>query len=285
MTNFLSVKDWDKFQHYRDRNPPWIKLHTSLLEDYDFATLPGVAKGQLLLMWLLAARTDNKIPNDRVWIAHSLRIPAKSLEIEMLVDGGWLIVQGEPGKGRENWTTRYISKEIRELVWKRDGGRCQECGSTEALEYDHKVPVSRDGTGEAENIQLLCRKCNRKKRNRLPSAEQPATQLRKTETETETETDGAFDLFWKAYPRRAGSNPKAAALKAWSASKIPHDVLLEGATRYAAFCEATNKTGTEYVKQAVSWLSLRFEGWAQDWTPPEKQTTWVDDEIGKLSVG
>ena len=90
------------------------------------------------------------------------------------------------------------------------------------------------------------------------------------EAEAEAEAYVLFDLFWKAYPRRAGSNPKAAALKAWSASKIPLSVLLEGATRYAAFCAATNKTGTEYVKQAVSWLSPGFEGWAQDWSTGEQ---------------
>jgi len=27
----LRVKNWGKFQHYKDRNPPWIKLHRGLL--------------------------------------------------------------------------------------------------------------------------------------------------------------------------------------------------------------------------------------------------------------
>ena len=100
--------------------------------------------------------------------------------------------------------------------------------------------------------------------------------------------DTAFSAFWKAYPRRAGGNPKAAARKAWE-TRVEEEsvaILQHGAERYAAYCEATEKVGTEYVKQAVSWLSPKFEGWAQDWgAPATKNPSWVDDEIGKLSVG
>ena len=38
----FSVKNWDEFQHYKDRNPPWIKLHNHLLDDYEFEMLGGV---------------------------------------------------------------------------------------------------------------------------------------------------------------------------------------------------------------------------------------------------
>ncbi len=98
-------------------------------------------------------------------------------------------------------------------------------------------------------------------------------------TEAEADTDKIyFDLFWKAYPRREGSNPKAAARKAWEKRVAEESVaiLQHGAERYAAFCEATNKTGTEFVKQAVSWLSPSFEGWAQDWSIEKPKQTYKD---------
>lgn len=88
--NRLVVANWGKFQHYRDRNPPWIKLHTSLLDDYDYQKLNDRAKWQLLSIWLMAARQDNRIPDDRSWIASILHISPEDLELELLVDSGWL---------------------------------------------------------------------------------------------------------------------------------------------------------------------------------------------------
>ena len=39
----VHVKNFEKFQHYRDRAPIWIKLYGYLLEDYEFNLLPDVA--------------------------------------------------------------------------------------------------------------------------------------------------------------------------------------------------------------------------------------------------
>jgi 5-methylcytosine-specific restriction endonuclease McrA len=47
------------------------------------------------------------------------------------------------------------------------------CRSTRDLEYDHMVPVSRGGSNTEKNIELLCRKCNRKKGPRIALDDQP----------------------------------------------------------------------------------------------------------------
>ena len=86
----LVVLNWGRFQHYKDRNPPWIKFHTSLLDDYEFQRLPDAAKWQLLLLWLVAARQDNRIPDDREWLADLFHVGQDSLEVDLLVDRGWL---------------------------------------------------------------------------------------------------------------------------------------------------------------------------------------------------
>ncbi|WP_350189562.1 HNH endonuclease signature motif containing protein [Gimesia sp.] len=62
---------------------------------------------------------------------------------------------------------RYISKETRVAVWRRDLGKCVQCGSQEKLEYDHIIPVSKGGSNTERNIQLLCERCNRTKSNSL----------------------------------------------------------------------------------------------------------------------
>lgn len=56
-----------------------------------------------------------------------------------------------------------ISEDVRMYVWRRDQGRCVQCGSVEKLEFDHLIPVSKGGSNTARNIQLLCEACNRVK--------------------------------------------------------------------------------------------------------------------------
>jgi len=55
--------------------------------------------------------------------------------------------------------SRYIPKNIRNIFWERDGGRCVECGSSIGLEFDYIIPLRRGGSNTAENIQILCKKC------------------------------------------------------------------------------------------------------------------------------
>ncbi len=63
--------------------------------------------------------------------------------------------------------SRQIPQEVKQAVWQRDGGRCVECGATDYLEFDHIIPFSKGGDSTVDNIQLLCRRCNLKKSDRL----------------------------------------------------------------------------------------------------------------------
>lgn len=62
---------------------------------------------------------------------------------------------------------RYIPSNVKRAVWRRDQGRCVECGSNNKLEYDHLIPVSKGGSNTERNIQLLCEKCNRSKGGKI----------------------------------------------------------------------------------------------------------------------
>jgi hypothetical protein len=64
--------------------------------------------------------------------------------------------------------TRIIPSVVKLEVWKRDRGRCVECGATDELHFDHVLPYSRGGTSlRAENIQLLCARHNLAKRDKI----------------------------------------------------------------------------------------------------------------------
>ncbi len=58
---------------------------------------------------------------------------------------------------------RYIPSEVKRTVWIRDGGKCVICKSKRNLEYDHDIPVAKGGSNTANNIRILCKKCNRRK--------------------------------------------------------------------------------------------------------------------------
>jgi hypothetical protein len=88
---YLYVKNWEKFQHYKDRNPPWIKLHRDLLRDYEFTCLQDASKLLLMLLWLLASQLDNKIPHDLDWLKTQLGINKKP-DLKELIKQGFIVV-------------------------------------------------------------------------------------------------------------------------------------------------------------------------------------------------
>jgi len=91
---YFQVRNWDKFQHYKDRNPPWIKLHTELLYDYKFICLQDASKLQLMLIWMLAAKTQNKIPCDVAFIQNALNTKA-DIDLQPLFDAGFIEIAEE----------------------------------------------------------------------------------------------------------------------------------------------------------------------------------------------
>jgi len=87
--NYLRVINLEKFQHYKHRNPPWIKLHNSIMDNYHFACLQDASKLHLILIWLLASRTNNTIPDDSEWIRRRIGVSSK-VDVESLVSHGFI---------------------------------------------------------------------------------------------------------------------------------------------------------------------------------------------------
>ena len=56
----------------------------------------------------------------------------------------------------------------RKNILRRDGHRCQYCGTTANLTLDHVMPKSRGGEDSWENLTTACIRCNNKKGNRTP---------------------------------------------------------------------------------------------------------------------
>lgn len=94
---YLQIKNWEEFQHYKDRNPPWIKLSTQLFQDYEFACLQDASKLLAICSWTLASKyKDPKqglIPYDFDYIKRqgNLGNSVKPEHLQELIDTGFLI--------------------------------------------------------------------------------------------------------------------------------------------------------------------------------------------------
>ncbi len=130
MKSTFSVKGWDEFQHYKDRNPPWIKLHNHLLDDYEFEGLGDAAKGHLLCIWMLASRTKNEMPFDEKWITKKIGASTK-VNLQALVDAEFLIVEHDASTLLHNEmqlaTVSVSSEEKRREEAETEKSREEDC--------------------------------------------------------------------------------------------------------------------------------------------------------------
>lgn len=97
MGEFLRVKNWTAYQHYNDRQPPWIKAHSKVLDDLEWRSLTDAQKGQLFSIWVLAARihkdpkTDALVPADPRYLAALTGCQVTEKSLQTIVDKGFLI--------------------------------------------------------------------------------------------------------------------------------------------------------------------------------------------------
>lgn len=88
----LRPKNWQSFQHYKDRSPAWIKLHRGLLNDFEFSRLPIASKALAPLLWVLASEyQDGAISASLDEIAFRIHVSRDELDagLKPLIDAGF----------------------------------------------------------------------------------------------------------------------------------------------------------------------------------------------------
>jgi hypothetical protein len=91
----LTPKNWSVFQHYKDRCPPWIKLHRDLLNDRIFMRLPLASKALAPMLWLLASESkDGHFDGSQDELVFRLHITDQEYisGIKPLIDNGFFII-------------------------------------------------------------------------------------------------------------------------------------------------------------------------------------------------
>ena len=93
---YIHIVNWEKTQHYKHRNPPWIRLYTEITEEFDkdgnekkFHSMPDDAKLTFLMLLCLSSKFVNNIPyKSDNWLKDRLGII--SINLQPLVINGYI---------------------------------------------------------------------------------------------------------------------------------------------------------------------------------------------------
>ena len=86
---YIEVVNFDRFQHYKMANPPWIKMYYSLLSDYKFSQLPDQSKFHLMAIYMVASRNSNRIPNNIDWLTQEIKSKSE-IDLKPLIDANFI---------------------------------------------------------------------------------------------------------------------------------------------------------------------------------------------------
>lgn len=99
----IKIIGWSSHQSYKDRRPPWIRLHRNMLDNYEFHIMSVNARALLPMLWLLASEdedpTSGMIQDDYKKIAFRLRCNEKEIRsaVEECSNSGFLqVIEKQP---------------------------------------------------------------------------------------------------------------------------------------------------------------------------------------------
>ena len=85
----MKIKNWTKFQHFKDRRPPWVKLYRDILDDIEWHELDPLAAKVLVMLWLIASEDDGRIPDTKT-LAFRLRLTEVKTKEVVIKLSHWL---------------------------------------------------------------------------------------------------------------------------------------------------------------------------------------------------
>lgn len=94
MSQFFRIVSWAKYQHYKDRAPPWIKLHRELLTSRMWVELDDAGRVLAIASMMLAAATDNRIPAEPRYLKRVAYLDYDP-ELQPLIDCGFIEIIDE----------------------------------------------------------------------------------------------------------------------------------------------------------------------------------------------
>ena len=160
----LKVKNWEKFQHFKDRKPPWIKLYRELLDDINWHELDPMCAKLLVNIWLIASEAVDKsgaLPDIKT-LAFRCRVSESVIKTTVSKLSHWLIqddinvISHRHQDATPETETEIYKEETDSLSCKQD--------ETQSLEEKPKVKLNGFHADAVTLLEFLNLKTNRQYR-------------------------------------------------------------------------------------------------------------------------
>ncbi len=143
--------------------------------------IPRLSRGEILkllvALWKITLKESGRSPSCTELRKYNIPV---SISVVTRRFGSWnkalaaaaVVGPSRPMKSKRATVIRAARRTIgdrkRFLIFKRDKYRCRICRRVGGdLELDHVIPVCRGGKSSLDNLQTLCKRCNRGKRGDL----------------------------------------------------------------------------------------------------------------------
>lgn len=242
---WLSVKNYARYQHYKNRNPPWIKLYWDLLSDEAFVRLRMAERGFYCHCLLLASRHANAIPNDLEYICLQLKIADRSegqAMITTLINKRFLLAWCKQRASKPLAVDDAPSTEIRD----------QRSESFFPSSSEDQTDTDEDGKKE--------------ERKELPRARKAARAVPVTGAET-------WDRYAESYRSRYGVDPVRNARVNSQLAQLVTRLGQEEAPQVAGWYLSHNRPLYVQARHPVALLLRDAEGLHTEWRTGVKATT------------
>jgi hypothetical protein len=139
-TQWIEVIGWDRFQHYRDRGPLWIKTYVRLLDDDAYLSLTQHRALLLHRLWLQYAISDRTLRDDTRNLSRRCAMKVTRSDLDALCDAGFIrvaaskpLAKPEQGASVSRARATETEKETEDpLTPTQSAGdlntTCQQCG-------------------------------------------------------------------------------------------------------------------------------------------------------------
>ncbi len=258
MADEYRVKNWSEYQHYKDRDPPWIKLHFKMLTSRDWVVLNDSSRVLAIASMLIASRHGGKIPNDPEYIQR-IAFLNKPPDFKPLVKCGFLERDGEEeeekrDRDRDRDRDRAASKMLASMDLPFKSSDFRDLW-VEWVKHRSEIRKPLKPTQATKQLKAMSKIGELRATAMIEYTISMGWQgLREPEKTPEVKPDPDFDLFWQVWPEAKRKSELEARRLFTSAVNKPPIKELIAEIELQKKSEEWTKEGGRYIPSPVNWL-------------------------------